>query len=57
MTVGSKVTPESVVCVIEAMKIFNEIHAECNGVISKLLVENAQPVEYGQALFEVDPAG
>jgi acetyl-CoA carboxylase biotin carboxyl carrier protein len=57
VTVGSKVTPESVVCVIEAMKIFNEIHAECSGVISKILVENAQPVEYGQALFEVDPAG
>lgn len=57
VTVGSRVTPESVVCVIEAMKIFNEIHAECNGVISKILVENAQPVEYGQVLFEVDPAG
>ena len=57
VTVGSKVSPESIVCVIEAMKIFNEIHAECTGVISKILIENAQPVEYGQALFEVDPAG
>lgn len=57
VTVGSKVTPESVVCVIEAMKIFNEIHAECSGVISKILVDNAQPVEYGQVLFEVDPTG
>jgi acetyl-CoA carboxylase biotin carboxyl carrier protein len=57
VTVGSRVSPESVVCVIEAMKIFNEIHAECSGVIKRVLVENAQPVEYGQALFEVDPAG
>jgi acetyl-CoA carboxylase biotin carboxyl carrier protein len=57
VSVGSRVTPESVVCVIEAMKIFNEIHAECAGVITKVLIENAQPVEYGQALFEVDPAG
>src|SRR5262245_47707057 len=57
VSVGSRVTAESVVCVIEAMKIFNEIHAECAGVITKVLIENAQPVEYGQALFEVDPAG
>jgi len=55
--VGSRVTPETVVCVIEAMKIFNEIQAECRGVITKVLVQNQQPVEYGQALFEVDPAG
>ena len=39
------------------MKIFNEIHAEGSGVITKILIENAQPVEYGQALFEVDPTG
>jgi acetyl-CoA carboxylase biotin carboxyl carrier protein len=57
VSVGSRVTPETVVCVIEAMKIFNEIHAECSGVITKVLIDNAQPVEYGQALFEVDPAG
>ena len=57
VNVGSRVSPETVVCVIEAMKIFNEIHAECSGVITKMLVENAMPVEYGQALFEVDPAG
>jgi acetyl-CoA carboxylase biotin carboxyl carrier protein len=57
VSVGSRVAPETVVCVIEAMKIFNEIHAECAGVITKVLIENAQPVEYGQALFEVDPAG
>ena len=55
--VGSKVTPTSVVCVIEAMKIFNEIQAECTGVITEILVENQQPVEYGQVLFMVDPTG
>src|SRR5438105_863385 len=57
VTVGSRVTPETVVCIIEAMKILNEIPAECSGVITKLLVENQKPVEYGQALFEVDPTG
>ena len=55
--VGSRVTPTTVVCVIEAMKIFNEIQAECSGVITAVLVENQQPVEYGQALFKVDPTG
>jgi acetyl-CoA carboxylase biotin carboxyl carrier protein len=54
--VGSRVTPISVVCIIEAMKIFNEITADCTGVISEVLVENQQPVEYGQVLFRVDPA-
>jgi acetyl-CoA carboxylase biotin carboxyl carrier protein len=55
--VGSRVTPTTVVCVIEAMKIFNEIQAECTGVIAEILVDNQQPVEYGQALFMVDPNG
>jgi acetyl-CoA carboxylase biotin carboxyl carrier protein len=55
--VGTKVTPTTVVCQIEAMKIFNEIQAECNGVIAEVLVDNQQPVEYGQVLFRVDPAG
>jgi acetyl-CoA carboxylase biotin carboxyl carrier protein len=53
--VGSQVTPTTVVCLIEAMKIFNEIQAECSGVITEILVENQQPVEYGQVLFRVDP--
>jgi acetyl-CoA carboxylase biotin carboxyl carrier protein len=57
VTVGSRVTPETVVCIIEAMKILNEIPAECSGVITKVMVDNQQPVEYGQALFEVDPTG
>lgn len=55
--VGSKVTATTVVCLIEAMKIFNEIPADCNGVIAEILVENQQPVEYGQVLFRVDPTG
>jgi acetyl-CoA carboxylase biotin carboxyl carrier protein len=55
--VGSRVQPSTVVCLIEAMKIFNEITADCSGVITEVLVENQQPVEYGQVLFRVDPAG
>jgi acetyl-CoA carboxylase biotin carboxyl carrier protein len=55
--VGSKVTPTTVVCLIEAMKIFNEITADCTGAIAEILAENQQPVEYGQVLFRVDPAG
>ena len=52
--VGSRVTPSSVVCVIEAMKIFSEITADCTGVIKEILVQNQQPVEFGQVLFKVD---
>jgi len=54
--VGSRVTPATVVCIIEAMKIFNEITADCTGVIKEVLVENQQPVEFGQVLFKVDPS-
>jgi len=46
-----------VVCLIEAMKIFNEITADCTGTITEILVENQQAVEYGQVLFRVDPTG
>jgi acetyl-CoA carboxylase biotin carboxyl carrier protein len=53
--IGTRVTPTTVVCLIEAMKIFNEITADCGGVITEILVENQQPVEYGQVLFRVDP--
>src|SRR5262245_65183889 len=52
--VGSRVTPTTVVGIIEAMKILNEITADCTGVITEVLVENQQPVEYGQELFRVD---
>ena len=49
--VGSKVEPDTAVCIVEAMKVMNEIKAEKSGVIKELLVENGQPVEYGQPLF------
>jgi acetyl-CoA carboxylase biotin carboxyl carrier protein len=55
--VGSKVTPTTVVCLIEAMKLYNEIQAECTGAIVEVCVENAQAVEFGTVLFRVDPAG
>ena len=54
VTVGSRVTPTTVVCQVEAMKIFNEIQAECSGVIEEILVENQQAVEYNQVLFRVN---
>ena len=53
--VGTEVQPETVVCIIEAMKVMNEIKAETKGVISEILVENAKPVEYGRPLFKVKP--
>ena len=52
---GAKVNPDTVVCLIEAMKLYNEVQAECAGVIVEVLVENQQAVEYGQVLFKVDP--
>ena len=55
--VGSKVTPDTVVCLIEAMKIFNEITADCSGTIAEICVNNQQPVEFGQVLFRVEPGG
>jgi acetyl-CoA carboxylase biotin carboxyl carrier protein len=54
--VGDTVTPESVVCIIEAMKLFNEIESEVSGKIVKVLVEDGTPVEFGQPLFLVDPS-
>ncbi len=53
---GTKVVENSVVCIIEAMKIMNEIQAELKGVVVEILVENGQPVEYGQKLFKVKKA-
>jgi acetyl-CoA carboxylase biotin carboxyl carrier protein len=55
VTVGSRVTPTTVVCQIEAMKIFNEITADCSGVVREILVKNKEFVEYGTVLFRVDP--
>jgi acetyl-CoA carboxylase biotin carboxyl carrier protein len=54
---GDKVKPGQVVCIVEAMKLMNEIEAKVGGRISKILVENAQPVEYGQPLLLIDPRG
>ncbi|NJB83109.1 acetyl-CoA carboxylase biotin carboxyl carrier protein [Wenyingzhuangia aestuarii] len=54
--VGDTVQPDSVVCVIEAMKLFNEIESEVSGKIVKILVEDSTPVEFGQPLFLVDPS-
>ncbi len=53
--VGSEVNPDTVVCIIEAMKVMNEIKAEVRGVITQVLVENAKPVEFGQPLFKIRP--
>ena len=53
--VGAEVNPETVVCIIEAMKVMNEIKAECKGVITQAVAENAKPVEFGQPLFKVRP--
>ena len=52
---GVAVEPETVVCIIEAMKVMNEIKAEMKGVIVEILVEDGKPVEYGQALFRIEP--
>ncbi|HEY0771279.1 MAG TPA: acetyl-CoA carboxylase biotin carboxyl carrier protein [Sphingobacteriaceae bacterium] len=54
--VGDEIKAGEVVCIIEAMKLFNEIESEVSGRIVKVLVDNAQPVEYDQPLFLVDPA-
>ncbi|MCC7509812.1 MAG: acetyl-CoA carboxylase biotin carboxyl carrier protein [Planctomycetes bacterium] len=53
---GDQVTPESAVCIVEAMKVFNEIKAEVEGTIVAILIENGQTVEYGQPMFLVKPA-
>jgi acetyl-CoA carboxylase biotin carboxyl carrier protein len=55
--VGTRVSSGQTVCIIEAMKIMNEIEAEVTGVIREVCVDDAQPVEYGQVLFRVDPHG
>lgn len=56
VNVGDEVSPGKVVCIIEAMKLFNEIESEIKGKIVKVLVEDASPVEYDQPLFLVDPS-
>jgi acetyl-CoA carboxylase biotin carboxyl carrier protein len=55
VSVGDKVTKGQTVCIIEAMKLFNEIESEISGTIVKVMLENATPVEYDQVLFVVEP--
>jgi acetyl-CoA carboxylase biotin carboxyl carrier protein len=57
VSVGTRVAKGQILCIIEAMKIMNEIESEFAGVVKEILVEDAQPVEYGQALFRIDPNG
>ncbi|HMB03999.1 MAG TPA: acetyl-CoA carboxylase biotin carboxyl carrier protein [Isosphaeraceae bacterium] len=56
VSVGSIVRPDTIVCIIEAMKVFTEIPAGVSGTITEILVKNGQSVEYGQPLFRVNPA-
>ena len=53
VTVGASVKKGQTLCIIEAMKLLNEIEAECDGVVKQILVDNAEPVEYGQVLFVI----
>jgi acetyl-CoA carboxylase biotin carboxyl carrier protein len=55
VVVGSEIEPESVVCIVEAMKVMNEIKAEVKGIVRKILVDNATPIQFGQVLFLVEP--
>jgi len=54
--IGTEVSPDTIVCIIEAMKVMNEIKAEVKGVVTQILIENGKPVEFGQPLFKVRPA-
>ena len=56
VNVGDEVNEDSIVCIVEAMKLFNEIESEVSGKIVKILVEDSSPVEFGQPLFLVDPS-
>jgi acetyl-CoA carboxylase biotin carboxyl carrier protein len=55
--VGTRVTKGQTLCILEAMKLMNELESEFEGVVRQVLVENAEPVEYGQVLFRIDPSG
>ena len=57
VSVGDRVSKGQIVCIIEAMKIMNEIESEYTGVVREISVQDAQPVEYGQVLFRIDPNG
>ena len=55
VSVGQRVSPGDTLCIIEAMKLMNELLSEVSGTVAEVCVQNAQPVEYGQVLFRVDP--
>ena len=57
VSLNEKISVGQVVCIVEAMKLMNEIEAEVTGRIAEICVQNAQPVEFGQVLFKVDPTG
>ena len=57
VTVGTRIAKQQVLCIIEAMKIMNEIESEFDGVVKEVCVQDAHPVEYGQVLFRIDPNG
>lgn len=56
VSVGSKISASTVVCLIEAMKLFNEVQAGCSGTVAEVCVDNGQPVEFGQVLYRVEPS-
>ena len=55
--VGSHVTKGQTLCIVEAMKLMNELESEIDGMVRVILVENEEPVEYGQLLFRIEPTG
>ncbi len=57
IAVGDRISKGQILCIIEAMKIMNEIESEFDGVVKEVLAQNAHPVEYGQVLFRIDPNG
>jgi acetyl-CoA carboxylase biotin carboxyl carrier protein len=57
LSVGDRIGKGQILCIIEAMKIMNEIESEFDGVVKEILAQNAHPVEYGQVLFRIDPNG
>jgi acetyl-CoA carboxylase biotin carboxyl carrier protein len=57
LSVGERISKGQILCIIEAMKIMNEIESEFDGVVTEILAQNSHPVEYGQVLFRIDPHG
>jgi acetyl-CoA carboxylase biotin carboxyl carrier protein len=57
LSVGDRISKGQILCIIEAMKIMNEIESEFDGVVKEMIAQNAHPVEYGQVLFRIDPNG